>query len=198
MDRRKLLNEDELKLFDEIQNLHQKLNSGFKEQFNRSLPLNETLIDRWQRAKELGFGAETSIYDSALVIGNVKVGKKCWIGPFTVIDGSGDLTIGDSVTISVGVHIYTHDNVKQTLSGGKLPIERSAVVIGNCSYVGPQTIIAKGISIGNYCVIAANSFINKSIPDNSIVAGNPGKVIGKVIFKGEEIVFEYDKFNSRN
>ncbi|MBS1646322.1 MAG: acyltransferase [Bacteroidetes bacterium] len=194
MDRKKLLGKKQEKiLFDELNKLHQFFFSEFKQQFNRSLPFTDEIFDRWERAKALSFGGGSSIYDSSYVFGDVKVGKNTWIGQFTIIDGSGGLTIGDNCTISSGVHIYTHDNVKQTLSGGKLPIEKKKVSIGNCSYIGPHSIIAKGIKIGNNCIVASNSFVNKDVENFSIVAGNPAKKIGKVLVSDNDIKFEYNK-----
>jgi acetyltransferase-like isoleucine patch superfamily enzyme len=193
MDREKALeNTGSEKLFNEFHDLHNALFSEFKKQFNRSLPFTEEVFDRWEKAKALGFDEGTSIYDNAYVFGDVKVGKNCWLGPYTIIDGSGGLSIGNNCTISTGVHIYTHDNVKQTLSGGKLPVEKDSVTIGNCSYIGPQSIIAKGVKIGNHCVIASNSFVNKYVEDNSIVAGNPAKKIGRVIVKDNDVEFDYN------
>lgn len=192
MDRKQILgNHSSLELFNDIHALHGFLFQEFRKQFDRSLPFTEEVFDRWERAKMLGFGEGTSIYENSFVFGKVTVGKKCWIGPYSIIDGSGGLSIGDSCTISAGVHIYTHDNVKQTLSGGRLPIEREEVNIGNCTYIGPQSIIKKGISIGNHCIIAANSFVSKNVESNTIVAGNPAKPIGKVIINDNDISFEY-------
>ena len=114
-----------------------------------------------------------------------------WIGPYTIIDASGGLNIGNNVTISAGVHIYTHDNIKQTLLGKKSEIELESVSIGNNSYIGPNSIIAKGITIGNHCVIATNSFVKKSFSDNSIIAGNPAKKIGEVIIENGKVDFKY-------
>ena len=111
----------------------------------------------------------------------------------TIIDGSGGLKIGDHVTVSAGVHIYTHNNIKQTLSAGKLPIERGQVVIGDATYIGPQSMITMGIEIGKHCLIGANSLVTKSFPDYSIIAGNPAKQIGKVIIDGDNIHFDYSK-----
>jgi len=127
------------------------------------------------------------------VIGDVKVGMNVWIGPFTIIDGSGKIVIGDYCTISAGVHIYTHDNVKQTLTSGVIEIERTPVSIGNNVYIGPNAIITKGISIGNTCVIGANAFVNRDVPAHSIIMGQPGKVVGKIEFKDGIPVFVYDK-----
>ncbi len=193
MDKEKFISgHDREKLYREFLELHNLIDEEYLKQFNRSLPLNETFTNRWERAKKLGFGEGSSIYDSALFFGDTVIGKHCWIGPFTIIDGSGGLRVGDYCTISTGVHIYTHDNLKQTLSGGKIAIEREKVTIGSNVYIGPQSIITKGISIGNCSVIAANSFVNKNVEDFEIVAGNPAKKIGKVVFKNETIQFEYD------
>lgn len=46
-----------------------------------------------------------------------------------------------------------------------------------------MSIISCGVSIGHHCIIGANSFVNKDIPDYSIAAGNPAKVIGEVRIK---------------
>lgn len=112
----------------------------------------------------------------------IKMGKDVWVGPFTVIDGSGGLEIGNHVSISAGVHIYTHDSVKyryydlekDTENGTH--IERAPVKIGNNVQIGPNSIILKGVTIGNNVVIGALTLINKSIPDNSYVVGSPCKI----------------------
>jgi acetyltransferase-like isoleucine patch superfamily enzyme len=194
MDRKKSLKSElSSSLYKQIVQLHYELDNAFIEKYDRSLPFNEALLDRWERAEKLRFGKDSSIYDSSLVFGSVKVGINCWIGPFTIIDGSGGLEIGNYCTISVGVQIYTHDNIKQTLTSGKLPIDREAVVIGNNVYIGPNAIIIKGVIIGSNCVIGANAFVNKNVQDNSIVFGHPAETKGKVIIDGDNIKFSYIK-----
>lgn len=195
MNRKKYLeNQGELnKQFNTINELNLVLEQGFLNDFNRSLPMADHINDRWERAKRLGFGEGTNIYDSSYVIGEVKVGKNCWIGMFTILDGSGGLKIGNNCTISAGVHLYSHDNVKATLSNNKLPIERMPVNIGDNVYIGPHSIISKNVTLGNFVVVAAQSFVNKSFPNNSIVAGTPAKQIGEVIITNNEINFKYFK-----
>lgn len=151
-----------------------------KTKFNRVLPLNELLTDRWEKATYLGFGKGTSIYDSSLVIGNVTVGENTWIGPFTVLDGSGGLTIGNNCSISAGVQIYSHDSVQWAVSGGAIPYEYSMTKIGNNCYIGPNTIIIKGVNIGDNVIVGANSFVNKDLESKKKYAGNPAKeMVGK-------------------
>lgn len=180
-------------LYQQIAELNAMLERSFRQHYNRSLPMPDHINDRWERAQRLGFGEGSNIYDSSYVIGNVKVGKNCWIGMFTILDGSGSLTIGDGCTISAGVHIYSHDNVKATLSSNALPIERSAVSIGNNCYIGPHSIISRGVDLGDSVVVAAHSFVNRSFPGHSIVAGVPAKQIGSVKNDNGNISFEYFK-----
>lgn len=164
-----------LKLFTEINNLRVKLSVLFNEKYNRTLPFNELLFDRWQKAADLGFGEGTSVYDSAIVIGSVSVGKNTWIGPNTLLDGSGKLTIGNNCSISANVQLYSHDTVQWAISGGTNPYEYAETTIGNNCYIGPNTVVAKGVVIGDGTVVGANSFVNKSYGANSKIGGNPAK-----------------------
>lgn len=150
---------------------------AIRTKYNRVLPLNEWFTDRWEKALFLNFGKGSSIYDSAVVIGNVKVGENTWVGPFVILDGSGDLTIGSNCSISAGVQIYTHDSVKWAVSGGKEKYEYAPTIVGNNCYIGPNTIIAKGITIGDSSIVGANSFVNMSIASGLKAAGNPARII---------------------
>lgn len=182
-------------LFEKISGMYRLLGEAFIQDLQRLPSFADLIVDRWEKAKMLGFGEGTNIYDNSLVIGDVKVGKECWIGPHTILDGSGILSLGDYCTISAGVHIYTHDNVKQTLSSKLLPIERRSTTIGNNVYIGPQAIITKGLTIGNNVIIGAFAFVNKDIPDDSIVMGQPAKQVG-VIEKNADGEFNY-KYSDR-
>ncbi len=165
-----------------------------RDDWQRVLPSNELLFDRWEKARFVSAGQGSSIYDSCMLLGEVKIGENTWVGPNTLLDGSGGgLFIGDGCQISAGVQIYTHDSVMNALSGGKLPIARQSTSIGNNCYIAPQSVIAKGVSLGDCCVVATMSFVNKSFPARSIIAGTPAKRIGEVIFTEDNIHFSYFK-----
>jgi acetyltransferase-like isoleucine patch superfamily enzyme len=168
--------EDELR--QQIVELWSRLQKQVDERWDRTLPFGDYFVDRWEKAKRLGFGEGTSIYDSSLVLGDVKVGKGTWIGPFTVLDGSGGLSIGDHCSISAGVHLYTHDTVRRALSGGAAEIERRPTSIGSRCYIGPNTVVVKGVTIGDGSVIGANSLVLDDIPPGSRAHGNPCRVSG--------------------
>lgn len=148
-----------------------------KRKYNRYLPFNELLIDRSRKARLLKFGKGTTIHDSSHVYGNVVVGKNTWIGPFTILDGSGGLKIGSNCSISTGVQIYSHDTVNWAISGGEEPYEYASVVIENNCYVGPNAIIQKGVKLKVGTIVGANSFVNKNFPEGSKIAGNPAKLV---------------------
>jgi acetyltransferase-like isoleucine patch superfamily enzyme len=147
--------------------------------YKRSLPLADYVVDRWEKARELGFGEGTSIYDSVLVLGNVSVGRETWIGPFVILDGSGGLSIGSHCSISAGVQIYSHDTVDWAISGGQLPTTRMPTTIGDNCYIGPQTVIAKGVRIGDGCIVGANSLVLDDLPAGSKAYGTPCRVVGR-------------------
>jgi len=157
--------------------LRTKLDKAFQKELNRSLPFNELVFDRWVRAENLGFGIGTSVYDSCLIFGDVKIGNNTWVGPFTILDGSGGLTIGDNCSISAGVQIYSHDSVRWAVSGGQEKYQYEPTQIGNNCYIGPNAVISKGVVLGDRCVVGANSFVNKSFPEGSKIAGNPARII---------------------
>lgn len=148
----------------QIKKYYQKKFNLIKKKYKRSLSFGDYFTDRFERAKKEKFGEGSSVYDNVLILGNVKVGKNTWIGPNCILDGTGGLEIGDNCSISAGVQIYTHDTVDKSISMGKLKkIPQKKTVIGNGVYIGPNSVISKGVTIGDQVVVGALSFVNKSL-----------------------------------
>ena len=173
-------NDKDLIAFQEsLEKLRSVINAAMVTEHKRTLPFNELITDRWQKAKSLGFGIGSSVYDSACIFGEVTVGENTWVGPNTILDGSGGLSIGSHCSISAGVQVYTHDSVDWAISGGKKPYAYSPTTIEDNCYIGPNTIIAKGVTIGKGSVVGANSFVNKSCPPGSKIGGSPARDLTK-------------------
>lgn len=109
----------------------------------------------------------------------VNLGKNCRIyiknwgaEPFLI-------TIGDRVTITSGVRLITHDGSTCLFidEHGSRYQKYMPITIGSDVFIGVNTIIMPGISIGSKVVIGAGSIVTKNIPNNSVVVGNPAKVI---------------------
>lgn len=108
-----------------------------------------------------------------------------YIHPNAYLDGSGKLYIGERVVISTRVTILTHDysintkiaaNSPSCIKSNDIGIFKS-VHINDWSFLGAGCIILPGTNIGKYCIIGAGAVVKGNIPDNSIVIGNPAKII---------------------
>lgn len=108
----------------------------------------------------------------------LKVGKNFSIEPGCNLDYSHCwlIEIGEAVTLAPRVQILVHDaSTKKALGYTKL----GRVKIGSRVFIGAGTIILPNVTIGNDVVIGAGSVITKDIPDGSVAAGNPARIIGE-------------------
>ena len=185
------MDQDELR--EALRQLYKLKDEQIRAKFARSLPFADAVLEnRWERAKRLGFSEGASIYDSALVFGDVVVGPRTWIGPGVILDGSGGpLKIGANCSISAGVHIYTHDTVLWAVSNGEIARSTAPVTVSDHTYIGAQSVVVAGVSIGSRCIVGANSFVNCDIEDGSVVVGSPARKFGKVegVGKAAHIVY---------
>lgn len=120
-------------------------------------------------------------HEQSWIIGEPSIGEGTWIGAFTVIDGSGGLTIGDGCDVASGVHIYTHSSALRCVSGREYPtVDRAPVSIGNRVFIGANAVINMGVTIGDESIVGAGSVVTKDVPARTVVAGSPARVIGTV------------------
>lgn len=89
------------------------------------------------------------------------------------------IDIGNDVQITEGVTLLTHGYDWAVLKGvyGEILGSGGGIQIGNNVFIGMKTTILKGVHVGNNVIIVANSLVNKDIPNNCVVAGNPARVI---------------------
>jgi len=182
------MDDDLVCLWEALFRLRKKLDDYTISEWRRINPFVENLFD-WKEKGAL-FGNDITIFDSTSIIGNVTIGDHTWVGPFCSIDGTGGLTIGSHVTISAGCRIMTHDTVKWTLTGGRAPYEYSPVKIGDCTFLGVETVVLRGVTIGECVLIGANSLVNKDVPSFSFAVGQPARVIGRINVDDDEVTIE--------
>jgi acetyltransferase-like isoleucine patch superfamily enzyme len=160
-----------------LRELQCKLQQRKIDEWHRRVSFGDLVSERCDNAHQYGFGEGTTCYDNVLVLGDVRVGEYCWIGPNVILDGRGGLMVGDWVTISAGVQIYTHDTIERATSMGNAPIALASTKIGHGVYLGPNTVVQMGVIIGNKAVIGAMSFVNRDIPSGAKAWGIPARII---------------------
>lgn len=111
-----------------------------------------------------------------LIKRGLKIGKNFKRMSGVIIDASHcyHITIGDNVILAPRVHILAHDSSFGLYTG---KTRAANVMIGNDVFVGAGSIILPGVHIGSRVIIGAGSIVTKDIPDNSVAAGNPAKVL---------------------
>ena len=170
-----------MNLLQELKALLKELQTEKMQRFKRRVSVGDLLTDRWEIARQYGFGEGTSCYDSVLIIGDVHVGKHTWIGPNVILDGSGGgLEIGDYCSIDAGVQIYTHDTAKWAVTFGKAERETAPTRIGSGVFIGPNSIITKGVVVGDQVIIGAMSLVTSDIPPGVKAWGQPATVRGAI------------------
>ena len=129
---------------------------------------------------------------------NVFIGGHSWFssGENAEIEIGNDVMFGPGVSILCGDHeIYQVGcRLNQAL---KTSVSSSKVTISDDVWIGAQSTILKGVTIGTGAVVAAGSVINKNVEPYSIVAGVPGKLI-KMRFSESELLLHKEKIKKNN
>lgn len=116
----------------------------------------------------------------------IKFGSNVQLNDYVHIAAIDNVTIGNNVLIASRVFISDHnhgrfdgdDIVNSPMISPELrPLSSSPVFIGDNVWVGENVCILPGLTIGRGAVIGAGSVVTKNVPENSVVAGNPAKVI---------------------
>ncbi len=110
----------------------------------------------------------------------ITIGDNCYIGyRFSALAG-GNIVIGNNVLIASDVLITSENhgiNPESETPYMDQPLACKDVCIGNGCWIGEKATILPGVTIGDKCIIGANSVVAKSVPSYSISAGSPARLI---------------------
>ena len=145
-------------------------------------------------AKAMRFGKNVSTMPYTMLLchegGHLEIGEGAEIGMFSRVASQGEVIIGKNVFSGPHIFIadYNHeyrDIEKPIKNQGNLVkpsarFNRGGVSIGDDTWIGTNVVIAGTVEIGKHCVIGANSVVTHDIPDYSVVAGCPAKIIKQI------------------
>ena len=112
--------------------------------------------------------------------GRITIGSGCGISGSTIY-AMKEITIGDNVLIGGNCKIIDNDfhplPASQRINQKVEDIKKRSINIGDGCFIGANSIILKGTTLGKNCVVGAGSVVSGTFPDNVIIAGNPAKII---------------------
>jgi len=123
-------------------------------------PFGQTIHPTAQVAEESRVEEGTVVFHNSVIQTGTTIGKHSIINTTASVDH--DCTIEN----------YVHIAPNTTICGG--------ISIGEGTLVGAGTVIVPNIKIGRWCIISAGSVVTKDIPDFSLIAGNPARIIKKL------------------
>jgi len=148
---------------------------------------DEVFIDPSSSINNVHIGNGVKIAKRCSVFGSANnpltIGDGTYIGMNTILNGyNAKLTIGKRVSIAQNVNIMVDSGPNASTELQKIyPIIQGEISIGDDSWIGANVIIMPNVKLGKFCVVAANSFVNKNFEDYSLIGGSPAKFIKKII-----------------
>lgn len=148
------------------------INLGNDVEIDPSSSINNVIIeDRVKIAKRC------SIYGSSENL--LLLGEGTYVGMNTILNGyAAKLTIGKRVSIAQNVNIMVDSGPNASPSMQRVfPVEKGEVSIGDDCWIGASAVIMPKVILGQFCIVAANSYVSSSFPDFSIIGGSPARLI---------------------
>ncbi len=131
-------------------------------------------------------------------------GKHCYFGDWvyanfnlTVVD-DGNIYVGDKTMFGPNVCIATANHPIHRELREKMLQYNKDVHIGRCVWIGANTVICPGVTIGDYSVIGAGSVVTRDIPSDVVAVGNPCRVIREIGERDEKFFYRDEKIDWEN
>ncbi len=163
-------------------------------EINRSLIRGGVSIHEQALVESSSIGSGTRIWAFAHVLSGAVIGRDCNLCDHTFFEN--DVIIGDRVTIKCGVQVW--DGVRigddvfvgpnATFTNDRFPrskqhlasAQRPRTIVRQGASIGANATILPGLTIGERAMVGAGAVVTRDVPDDSIVVGNPARIVGYV------------------
>jgi len=128
----------------------------------------------------------------------VRIGENCLV--YTTLFSTEPylIDIGDHVAISSGTSFVTHDATPWLFEDHPEMDVFGRIEVGNNTFFGTNCTILPGTRIGSNCVIGSGAVVRGVIPDDSVVFGNPAKVLMKTSLLKQLLVHHKHRLDTRS
>lgn len=135
---------------------------------------------------------EIGVWGRTVGAGTVRIGRAVLMSPGSRISASDEITIGDGVMMANGTYI-TDSDWHTIYDRTRRATQATPVHIGKNVWLGDHATVLKGVTIGDNSVVAARAVVTRDVPANTVVAGNPAKVV-KTLDPEREMTTRMDYF----
>lgn len=151
---------------------------------------------RVERGKFISIGKNAEIYSNSFFQAvqetpadspSITIGNNVRVWSNVQVSAAQQMIIGNDVVLSANSFVtdttHPYENIDHAPRYNKLKL-LSPVVIGDDTWVGRNAIIS-GCKVGKHCVVGANAFVNKDVPDYCVVVGNPARIVKRYNFESK-------------
>ena len=121
-------------------------------------------------------------YGSKTYNGKIHIGNNVYINNNCNLTAANKISIDDNVVIAANVSFFDfnhkYSDINTPVKYSDLDILGELLISKNC-WIGMNVVIVGNIELGENCIVGANSVVTKSFPKNTVIAGNPAKIIKK-------------------
>jgi len=152
---------------------------GLLQRYNRS----ETVAERRTLLLQLlGSVGEDSIIEPPFycTYGKTRIGDHAYLNFLRTILDNNEVRIGNHAMIGPGVQIYTAAHPLQADARNEGWEVAKPVVIEDDVWIGGSAILLPGVTVGRNAVVGAGAVVTRSVPADTVVAGNPAKIIRRI------------------
>jgi acetyltransferase-like isoleucine patch superfamily enzyme len=110
--------------------------------------------------------------------GRIRMGDRVFVNSGAVVFSASEIVIGNDVALAN--EAYLMDSDSHGVEGR--PVKEAPIRIGDGTWIGARAMVLPGVTIGSRCLVAAGAVVSRDVPDDTLVAGNPARVVRELVY----------------